>query len=141
MTVRALLAIALALAGAAPARVARALDVPPLTAPEFDALTTGHTFFYSRDGQPFGAEQYLPGHRVIWAFTGADCEKGAWTADGDSICFTYETRPGLRQCWRFRATAEGLLGSFVGAPPGEPPLIARRSSPEPMACLGPDVGV
>ncbi|MBS0563368.1 MAG: hypothetical protein JSR87_02445 [Proteobacteria bacterium] len=141
MSARTLRAIALALAGAAAAPVARALDAPALSAPEFEALTTGHTFFYTLDGRPFGAEQYLPGHRVIWAFTGADCEKGAWTAEGDSICFTYETRPGLHQCWRFRQTAQGLQGSFVGAAPGEPPLVARQSSPEPMACLGPDVGV
>lgn len=107
-------------------------------AAEFEAATTGRTFFYSREGRPFGAEQYLPGRRVIWAFTGDDCLKGYRFADGPDICFVYEDAPGAH-CWRFRRTAEGLAAWISGAE-GDALLIARRSGPEPMACLGPDVG-
>ena len=110
-----------------------------LSGEAFDQATTGRTFFYSRDGQSFGAEQYLPGRRVIWAFTGDDCQKGYWYPEGSEICFVYEDDPGP-QCWTFEQTAEGLTGRYRGDTEN-PPLIARRSSPEPMACLGPDVGV
>lgn len=120
---------------------ARPLCAAPLSPPQFEALTTGRTFFYTRAGEPYGAEQYLPGHRVVWAFTGDACLKGEWLANGDSICFSYEDRPGALQCWRFDQTSSGLQGSLVGAPPDDPPLVARRSSPDPMACIGPDVGV
>ena len=43
---------------------------PIVSGEAFDAATRGRTFFYTRDGLPYGAEQYLPGQRVIWAFTG-----------------------------------------------------------------------
>lgn len=120
---------------------APALVAAPLDPGAFEALTTGRTFFYTLQGRSYGAEQYLPGHRVIWAFTGQDCEKGEWQAKGDQICFSYESLPGAPQCWTFRQTAEGLEGYFVGGPADQPPLVARQSSPTPMACLGPDVGV
>ncbi len=110
-----------------------------LTPDAFAAATTGRTFYYSRDGQSFGAEQYLPGRRVIWAFTGQDCRKGYWYPEGNDICFVYEDEANP-QCWAFSVGDEGLRARFRGE--GEnAPLIARRSSPEPMACLGPDVGV
>lgn len=108
--------------------------------PAFDAATRGRTFFYTRDGQPYGVEQYLPGQRVIWAFTGDDCLRGSWFANAGAICFVYEDAPGVTQCWTFRQTAAGLEGNVVGDDQTSP-LIARRSSPEPMACMGPDVGV
>ena len=111
----------------------------PLTDRAFAEATTGRTFFYSRDGQSFGAEQYLPGRRVIWAFTGDDCQKGYWYPDGSEICFVYENEPGP-QCWTFTQTPDGLTGRYRGDTENAP-LIARRSSPEPMACLGPDIGV
>lgn len=107
----------------------------------FEAQTVGRTFYYMRDGQPFGTEQYLPGHKVIWAFTGDDCMKGTWVAEGDMICFSYEDAPDQMQCWHFTQSVAGLSGHFIGAGPSEAPLIARQSSPEPMACMGPDVGV
>ena len=111
----------------------------PLTGEAFGQATTGRTFFYSRDGQSFGAEQYLPGRRVIWAFTGDDCQKGYWYPEGSEICFVYEDEPGP-QCWTFTQGPDGLTGRYRGDAEN-PPLIARRSSPEPMACLGPDIGV
>ena len=111
----------------------------PLTAEEFEQATTGRTFFYSRDGQSYGAEQYLPGRKVIWAFTGDDCQKGLWYPDGPDICFVYENKPDP-QCWIFTQGAGGLEARFRDDF-AESPLLGQRSSPEPMACLGPDVGV
>lgn len=113
---------------------------PITTAPAFDEATRGRTFHYTRDGQPYGTEQYLPDQRVIWAFTGDDCLRGHWFANAGAICFVYEDDPGVSQCWTFRQTGAGLEGKVVGATETSP-LIARRSSPEPMACMGPDVGV
>jgi len=111
----------------------------PLDVAEFERLTTGKTFFYTRNGQSYGAEQYLPGRRVVWAFTGDDCLKGTWFPVGDSICFVYDGKPDP-QCWRFAEGGGGLEARYAGDPSGLP-LIARQSSPEPMACMGPDVGV
>jgi len=134
-----ILALILSLAALTP--LAARADVAPLDAKAFEALTLGRTFFYTRQGQPFGTEQYLPDHKVIWAFTGDDCLKGTWVAQGDAICFSYEDAPDQTQCWYFNQTDAGLEGHFIGADPAEPPLIARQSSPEPMGCMGPDVGV
>lgn len=133
------LTLALPLLGSGP--IDASADMAPLDAKAFEALTTGRTFFYSRQGQPFGTEQYLPDHKVIWAFAGDGCMKGSWVAHGEAICFSYEDAPEQLQCWNFNQTYAGLEGHFVGADPTEAPLIARQSSPEPMACMGPDVGV
>ncbi|MGB5869164.1 MAG: hypothetical protein WBH04_03130 [Albidovulum sp.] len=111
----------------------------PLSGDEFASLTTGRTFYFSRNGQSYGAEQYLPGRQVIWAFTGDDCRKGFWYPEGQDICFVYEDNP-EPQCWAFRANTGGLRAEFRGDTENAP-LIAKRSSPEPMACFGPDVGV
>lgn len=108
-----------------------------LTEQAFEEAVTGRTFFYDHDGTPFGAEQYLPGRRVVWAFTGDDCLKGAWFGHEDQICFTYEGK-GAVQCWRFHLSDKGLVAYPVES--GGLRLIARQSSPEPMRCLGPDVG-
>ena len=110
----------------------------PLTADAFDAATVGKTFFYQRGGISYGAEQSLPDHKVVWAFTGDDCKKGYWYSRGTLICFIYEDKLDP-QCWTFTQTADGLSARFDGDTANEP-LVALRSSPEPMACMGPDVG-
>lgn len=112
---------------------------PALDAEAFAARVTGRTFFYNSAGEPYGAEQYLPDHRVIWAFTGDDCKRGRWYERQGQICFTYEDEPG-EQCWTFHDSPEGLTAFFLGDP-GTVPLVALRQSPAPMACMGPDVGV
>jgi hypothetical protein len=126
------------LAGLAVVGAARA-EMAVLDAATFEAVTTGRTFYYRQGGQSYGAEQYLPGRRVIWAFTGDDCRKGYWYPEGPEICFVYEDEPDP-QCWTFRESEAGLIARFRGDEAGTP-LVARQSSPEPMACLGPDVGV
>ena len=40
----------------------------PLDGAEFEAFATGKTLSYAVGGIVYGAEQYLPGRRVIWAF-------------------------------------------------------------------------
>ncbi len=112
---------------------------PPLSAEAFDARVTGRTFYYSSDGQAYGAEQYLPDHRVVWAFTGDDCKRGRWYEKQGFICFTYENEPG-EQCWTFHDSARGLTAYYLGDQ-ASVPLVALQQSPAPMACMGPDVGV
>lgn len=111
----------------------------PLTPEEFDAATVGRTLYYNSAGQPYGVEQYLPGRKVIWAFLGDDCRKGEWYPEGSDICFVYEDRA-EPQCWTFYQSGRGLLARFRGDP-ASLPLIAVEESGEPMACMGPDVGV
>jgi hypothetical protein len=115
-------------------------EEPPLSPEAFEALTTGRTLFWRSETGAYGAEQYLPGRRVIWALTGDDCLKGEWFADGALICFRYEDAPGDPHCWLFRQTPGGLSARSSSDPLG-PPLTATEGSPEPLACLGPDVGV
>ncbi len=111
----------------------------PMSAAEFDAATVGRTLYYNSGGLSYGVEQYLPGRKVVWAFLGDDCRKGEWYEDQGFICFVYEDNPDP-QCWTFFESDQGLLARFKGDPFGLP-LIAVEESPEPMACLGPDVGV
>lgn len=129
--------VAAVLLGAVPLRAAG--QETPLTADEFEAYATGRTLFYNSGGKAYGAEQYLPGRKVVWAFVGDDCLKGEWHAEGEFICFTYEDRAD-QQCWTFYHSATGLTARFRGDPTGQP-LVAVEQSPEPMACMGPDVGV
>jgi hypothetical protein len=112
---------------------------PPLSAAEFDARTVGRTMFYSSKGRPYGAEQYLPGRRVVWAFLGDDCRTGRWYEEAGYICFVYEDANDP-QCWTFHEEGGELIARFRGDP-ASAPLIAVQQSPEPLACLGPDVGV
>ena len=125
------------IAGLSPALAAE--PGQPLTAAEFDAATVGRTLYYNSGGQPYGVEQYLPGRKVIWAFLGDDCRKGEWYPEGQDICFVYEGNPDP-QCWTFYQSNSGLLARFRGDP-ASLPLIAVEESGEPMACMGPDVGV
>ncbi|MGC1430224.1 MAG: hypothetical protein WA822_16670 [Albidovulum sp.] len=111
----------------------------PLSAAEFEAATVGRTLYYNSGGQAYGVEQYLPGRNVIWAFLGDDCRKGMWYEDAGDICFVYDDSP-EPQCWAFFASDAGLLARFRGDA-SSLPLIAVEQSPEPMACLGPNLGV
>ncbi len=111
----------------------------PLTAAEFEAATVGRTLYYTSDGAAYGAEQYLAGRRVIWAFLGDDCRRGEWYEADNHICFVYEDTP-EPQCWTFYPAPEGLTARFRGDPDGTP-LVAVEESPEPMECLGPNPGV
>lgn len=121
---------------AAPAAVA-----DPLSPGEFEALAEGHVLRFSLGGMPYGAEQYFPGRRTLWASAGGGCLAGVWWPDGDDICFRYEGEAGPGQCWRFLARPDGFAAERVEA--GEPTglvLDLSGRSEAPLACPGPDVG-
>lgn len=111
----------------------------PLSAAEFEAYTTGKTMTYAEGGAVFGTEQYLPGRRVRWAFTGDQCKIGHWYPEGDLICFVYEDTADP-QCWKFWQDEAGLRARFNDDPAGTE-LSEVRQTDQPLACAGPDVGV
>ena len=111
----------------------------PVTGPEFDAYVTGRTLTYAAAGQIYGTEAYLPGRRVIWAFTQDQCREGYWYAQDAQICFVYED-PRAPQCWLFFKGAKGLQAQFLGSD-GIDTLSEVAQSSEPLRCLGPEVGV
>lgn len=127
--------LTLALLCAAPVHAADA----PLTAQEFDTYATGKTLTYALGGEVYGAEQYLPGRRVLWAFKGEECRRGYWYELGGDVCFVYE-QDGSPQCWRFIRGAGGLRAKFSSDPDGAE-LAAVQESKEPLTCAGPDLGV
>jgi hypothetical protein len=132
---RQLPALALVLLCAAPASAAEA----PMTAEEFEAFVTGKTLTYALQGEVYGAEQYLPGRRVIWAFKDGECRRGFWYELAGEICFVYED-VSTPQCWRFLRGAGGLRAKFSGDPDGAE-LAAVQDSKTPLICAGPDLGV
>jgi hypothetical protein len=109
-----------------------------MTADEFEAYSTGKTLTYARDGMIWGIEQYLPGRRVVWAFTAEECREGVWYEDQSAICFVYED-DGPPQCWDFYLQAGGLSARYLGDPDSLP-LSEVAQSDGPMPCAGPDVG-
>lgn len=113
-------------------------EVVPMTAEEFDAYTQGKTVTYSADGQVYGAEEYLPGRRVRWAYTEDICREGDWYEEAGQICFTYDYDP-RPQCWVF--WQDGRLNAlFMGSDSGTR-LREYEVSRKPLHCAGPEVGV
>ena len=110
-----------------------------LTASAFESYATGKTLTYALDGAVYGAEQYLPGRKVIWAFKGDECHRGEWYEDAGQICFVYDHDP-APQCWSFTEGAAGLRARFAGDPEGAE-LALVEETPNPLICAGPDVGV
>ena len=111
----------------------------PMTGAEFEAYSTGKTLTYAMGGQIWGIEEYKANRRVMWAFTDAECREGYWYEKDQQICFIYED-PNDPKCWLFYLDAGGLRARFATDPP-EMELSEVANSPEPMGCLGPDVGV
>ncbi|MDZ4134968.1 MAG: hypothetical protein U1D06_05145 [Paracoccaceae bacterium] len=128
--------LVLLLAAAVTTSVVQAAE--PLTAEEFDAYSQGKTLTYSQYGAVFGAEQYLPGRRVRWAFKGNECQDGYWYEDAGLICFVYENDPAA-QCWNFWQDTSGLSARYAGDPDGAA-LSEVESATTPLICAGPDVG-
>jgi hypothetical protein len=115
-----------------------AAEDEPMTAEAFENYSTGKTLFYATGGTAYGAEQYLPGRRVLWAFLGQQCHQGLWYEEAGQICFVYEEKPDP-QCWTFYEGPNGLRAQFWGDP-ATAELIEVESSPDPLICAGPDVG-
>ncbi|MDZ4135335.1 MAG: hypothetical protein U1D06_07030 [Paracoccaceae bacterium] len=110
-----------------------------LSAEDFEAYATGKTLTYAIGGQVYGTEQYLPGRRVLWAFSGDTCRKGRWYEDAGKICFVYE-HDSTPQCWTFQQGDDGLRARFT-QDPASAELSEVAQTPEPLICSGPDVGV
>ena len=110
----------------------------PLTADEFDAYATGKTLAYAQGDEIWGIEQYLPGRRVVWAFSADECQYGTWFPKDEQICFLYDNDP-EPQCWTFYRQGEGLKAKFAGEDGTELAEVAQSS--EPLNCPGPDIGV
>jgi len=110
-----------------------------MTGAEFEAYSTGKTVFFSSNGTPYGAEQYLPDRRVIWSFLDGICITGEWYEAGDQICFIYENQNNGPQCWSFFRTDGGISAQFENDPDARS-LIELQQSPEPLFCPGPGVG-
>ncbi|ALG90765.1 MULTISPECIES: hypothetical protein [Actibacterium] len=119
---------------------APALADPPMSAEAFERYAMGKTLFFGKAGIAYGAEQYLPGRRVIWTFLDGDCQHGEWYEAGGQICFVYEARPDTPQCWSFFDGPGGLTARFENDPEATQ-LVEVEQSPEPLLCPGPEVGV
>lgn len=125
------------------ALAAAAATAAPLDPAGFEALAEGHTLRFTRDGAPFGAEQYFAGRRSLWQYPDGTCAEGVWRPEGDRICFSYG--PGAeRECWRFEAGQTGvsvrLVEGSADAPAGTLVLDLAGRDETPLDCPGPDVG-
>lgn len=115
----------------------RAADT--MSAEEFERYSTGKTLFYGNAGEPYGAEQYLPGRRVIWTYLDGECQEGIWYEQAGLICFQYERSPDEPQCWSFLLSGSGLTARYENDPAATV-LIEVEQSDEPLICPGPKVG-
>lgn len=113
-----------------------------ITADEFAQMVTGKTFYFDRNGAPFGAEQYFEDKRVIWTFEdGGECQRGIWFENArGQICFVYDSDP-APQCWDFLEGDDGRFRArFDGDGPDED-LVTRDITEQPLDCPLPDLGV
>jgi hypothetical protein len=109
-----------------------------MSAEAFDAYTRGQTFTYGTGSEPYGAEEYLDNRRVRWSFLDGRCQDGEWYEDNGMICFVYEDNP-EPQCWTFYQTSRGIVARFEDDP-NMTTLYEITKTPEPLMCLGPEVG-
>lgn len=110
----------------------------PMTGAEFEAYTTGKTLLYGTGGEVYGGEDYLDDRQVRWSFLDGKCLDGHWYEDAPYICFVYDDDP-TPVCWTFFETPGGLEAHLNGDE--SEALYETGESPEPLVCLGPEVGV
>ncbi|MEL6701112.1 MAG: hypothetical protein AAFO58_05455, partial [Pseudomonadota bacterium] len=118
-----------------------AQTAPALSPEAFEAATTGRTFTFAAPGatQPYGAERYLPGRRVVWSWLNGDvCQFGEWFVDLELICFVYET-DGSPQCWSFYAEADGMTAQFENLEDSAPRYNLTETDAD-LDCTGPLFG-
>ena len=128
------LALALLAVSALPAAAADSMS-----ADVFEDYVEGRTLTYHDGGVAYGIEQYLPGRKVRWAYIGDQCWDGYWYEENANICFVYEGSPEPK-CWKFSDDGGKLSAVFMGDGNGRE-LYEVTNSPDPLTCLGPDVGV
>lgn len=124
--------------------VAGTAAAAPLDPAAFEALAENHTLhFTTRDGAPFGAEQYFPGRRSVWQYLDGSCAEGVWWPEGDEVCFSYGP-DAPRECWSFEigptGTSARLAEGGPGSPAGELLLHLAGIDRTPLDCPGPYVG-
>jgi len=110
-----------------------------MTAETFERFAEGRTLYFSRDGAPFGAEQYFAGRRSLWQFEDGSCEEGRWWGEGRLICFRYGEA--ASQCWRFSGGPDDFVAESMrdGIETGFA-LRFSHADDRPLACPGPKVG-
>ena len=111
-----------------------------MTPQAFEAFSTGRTLHFTRDGAPFGAEQYFSGRRSLWRFADGTCEAGVWWDEGNAVCFRYgEAAP--PQCWHVldRPGSFAAVSLEAGSETG---FVVELSAIDdtPLSCPGPKVG-
>lgn len=109
-----------------------------MTGEQFEAFTTGKTFFYSKRGVAYGAEQYFENRRTMWALEGGHCSRGEWYSVGTLICFEYDSGDPA-SCWRFYSVSNRLFAVLDGEPP-EDALEATQVTNDPLACVPAGLG-
>jgi len=110
-----------------------------MTPEAFEEFVSGSTVYFNRQGQPYGAEQYMPDRRVIWTFLDGRCERGAWFSEGSTICFAYETQTEA-QCWNFIESGGSKRARAIGADPANDLVVVGQDEAS-LDCPGPGVGV
>jgi hypothetical protein len=122
------------------ASVAQQADEPKILNEEaFSSYVTGKTLTYSKHGEFFGTEEYLPNNRVRWSLSEGECQEGRWFAQAEKICFLYQGQ-NQPQCWSFLAGDTGLIAQF-GNTPTSGDIVESFKTTVPLYCHGPDVGV
>jgi len=112
----------------------------PVTAEEFEELSTGRTLHFERSGLHYGSEQYLQGRKTLWQTGDGQCQHGIWYPSGALLCFLYEQ--GEPACWRMIRDG-GRLSASISLPDGGfgEPIELSGIDTQPLKCPGPDLGV
>ena len=106
---------------------------------EFEALSTGKTLYFSKDGQHFGTEAFKSGRRSKWRANDGSCVNGTWFSKGTQICFKYDNRTDT-QCWDFLKTDNGYGARAQGAAPTDI-LELYAIDRKPLLCVDPNLAV
>ena len=104
----------------------------PLSGDAFEALTRGKVMNHFQFGGMYGAEEYLPGRRVIWQ-DGEGCMRGHWTeASPGLLCFRYD---GTAEtwCWAYIQRADGGFDALLDGKPGDNPITLQPGR-GPLSC-------
>jgi hypothetical protein len=131
---------ALALIFLGHASVAQQGQEPKILSEEaFSNYVTGKTLTYSKHGEFFGTEEYLPNNRVRWSLSEGECQEGRWFAQAEKICFLYQGQS-TPQCWSFLTGETGLIAQN-GDAPASGDIFESFKTTVPLYCHGADVGV